>query len=108
LVADGAGNLYGTTQGGGGHGVVAAGTVFKVTKRGKETVLWSFCSKPSCNDGEFPLAGVIRDKTGNLYGTTDYGGAPVGTIFKLAPDGTETILYGFNSGSDGGNPATVC
>jgi uncharacterized repeat protein (TIGR03803 family) len=106
LLADAAGNLYGTTQFGGGHGVVAAGTVFELTTKGKEKVLWSFCSRASCSDGEFPLAGLIRDSSGNLYGTTDYGGAPVGTVFRLAPDGTETVLYGFTGRSDGGNPET--
>jgi uncharacterized repeat protein (TIGR03803 family) len=106
LLADGAGNLYGTTQFGGGHGVVVAGTVFELTTRGKEKVLWSFCSKASCSDGEFPMAGLIRDNSGNLYGTTDYGGNPVGTVFKLAPDGSETVLYGFTGRSDGGNPQT--
>ena len=41
-----------------------------------------------------------------MYGTTDYGGAPVGAVFRLAPDGTETVLYGFTGRSDGGNPET--
>jgi uncharacterized repeat protein (TIGR03803 family) len=48
---------------------------------------------------------VIRDSAGNLYGTTYYGGAyGAGTVYKLAPDGTLTLLYSFNS-SDGANPS---
>jgi len=105
LIADEAGNLYGTTQSGGANGIVAAGTVFELEKTGEEKVLWSFCSASGCSDGEFPRAGLIRDRSGNLYGTTLYGGAPVGTVFRLAPDGVETVLYGFTGGSDGGNPA---
>jgi uncharacterized repeat protein (TIGR03803 family) len=51
-------------------------------------------------DGAKPAAGLIRDKAGNLYGTTPQGGDPHGdhaggTVFKLAPDGTETVLYAF-------------
>jgi uncharacterized repeat protein (TIGR03803 family) len=106
LVADRDGNIYGTTESGGANGIVTAGTVFELTAQGQEKVLWSFCARAGCSDGEFPLAGLIRDKSGNLYGTTDYGGSPVGTVFRLAPDGTETVLYGFTGHSDGGNPET--
>jgi uncharacterized repeat protein (TIGR03803 family) len=102
LVADDAGNFYGTTNEGGNGGIVPAGTVFEVTSDRKEKVLWNFCSRQACDDGEFPLAGLIRDKSGNLYGTTQYGGG-VGGVFKLAPDGTETVLHAF-SGGDGINP----
>src|SRR5438876_7581661 len=50
---------------------------------------------------DYPYAGVIQDSTGNLYGTTYVGGAyGAGTVYKLAPDGTLTILHEFN-GSDG-------
>ena len=107
LVADEAGNIYGTTQFGGANGIVAAGTVFELMAGGTEKVLWSFCARANCDDGEFPLAGLILDKSGNLYGSTTYGGSPVGTVFRLAPDGTETVLYGFTGGSDGGNPSTI-
>ena len=56
------------------------------------------------NDGGNPLAGLI-DIKGNFYGTTQYGGTNnAGTVFKLAPDGTETVLYSFTGGNDGGNP----
>lgn len=103
LVMDKSGNLYGTTQYGGTGGIVSAGTVFEVTPKGQEKVLWNFCSLDSCDDGEFPLAGLIRDKAGNLFGTAAWGG-PIGTAFELAPDDTFTKLHGFSDVPDGANP----
>lgn len=56
------------------------------------------------NDGDDSGAGVTLDDLGNIYGTTDFGGAHSdGVVFKLAPDGTQTILHSF-AGSDGQNP----
>lgn len=120
LIADQQGNLYGTTSGGGSNG---QGTVFKLTRpsggetQWTETVLYSFCSQANCSDGGQPLAGVIFDQQGNLYGTTEIGGASAncqgscGTVFKLTPPSggatqwTETVLHAFQGGStDGGNP----
>jgi len=99
LVRDGSGNLYGTTKLGGASGV---GTVFKVTKTGKETVLYSFTNGL---DGGYPFAGLVRDTSGNLYGTTYSGGASsVGTVFKVTKTGTETVLYSFSGGADGEYP----
>jgi len=69
LVMDRNGNFYGTTTAG---GVSNAGTVFKVTRKGVETVLYSFAGKP---DGAKPVAGLAIDKAGNLYGTTTAGGS---------------------------------
>jgi uncharacterized repeat protein (TIGR03803 family) len=63
--------LYGTTEIG---GVNDAGTVFKMVAPANESVLYSFCSQPSCADGSRPLASVIEDEAGNLYGTTRQGG----------------------------------
>lgn len=87
LVRDNAGNLYGTTFSGGLGGQYCSsscGTVFKVTASGTETVLYKFKGYP--NDGENPLAGVAIDPEGNLYGTTEDGGAyDWGTVFKLTP-----------------------
>jgi uncharacterized repeat protein (TIGR03803 family) len=102
LVPDEAGNLYGTTEGGGAFGVF--GTVFKLDATGNLTVLHSFGGAPT--DGEFPLAGLIRDKAGNLYGTTEVGGAfNNGTVFKVDSTGKETVLHSFaGSPSDGGFP----
>ncbi len=110
LIADKAGNLYGTTYNGGGttNCFGGCGTVFKLAPGGTETVLHAF---QGGNDGEYPLAGLIADKSGNLYGTTNEGGGTgceynqgCGTVFRLAPDGTETVLYAFQGGSDGALP----
>lgn len=113
LMADSSGNLYGTTfQGGGGpcsvYGNAGCGTVFKLAKDGTETVLHAFAGG---SDGSYPYAGLIADTAGNLYGTTNGGGstgcyqnAGCGTVFKVAPDGTEAILYSFAGGSDGAYP----
>jgi uncharacterized repeat protein (TIGR03803 family) len=93
LVLDTNGNLYGTTRDGGAN---AMGTVFEVSPNGTETVLYSFCSQSGCTDGYHPLAGLILDKKGNLYGTTFDGGAhDGGTVFEISPGGTETVLYSF-------------
>jgi uncharacterized repeat protein (TIGR03803 family) len=103
LVRDDAGNLYGTTVQGGVSGL---GTVFKVTKTGKETVLHSFAGGSS--DGEVPYGGLARDAKGNLYGTTFYGGDlscgegyGCGTAFKLSKSGTLTLLHSFGGATDG-------
>src|SRR5215469_25109 len=70
-----------------------------------ETVLHSFAGG---NDGSSPAASVVMDAAGNLYGTTRLGGpANAGTVFKLSPAGTswtETVLYAFTGGTDGGAP----
>ena len=71
-----------------------------------EQVLYSFTNG---SDGGFPLAGLIFDATGNLYGTTSSGGVyDQGTVFELSPSNgtwTETVLYSFTGGIDGGLPA---
>ena len=78
LVLDAAGNLYGTTE---LLGASSLGIVFKIDKKGIETVLHSFTGTP---DGSYPLAGLVRDATGNLYGTTYTGGAcGDGAVFKV-------------------------
>ena len=90
LLADGNGNLYGTTAKGGASG---NGVVFKLAPGGTYTVLYSFTGGSA---GRFPQAGLIADSSGNLYGTTQFGGAMGnGVVFKLAPGGTETVLYSF-------------
>jgi uncharacterized repeat protein (TIGR03803 family) len=98
LVFDKKGNLYGTTFNGGNFDY---GTVFEITKAGREKVLYSFSGPPG--DGSLPLAGLVFDKGGNLYGTTtaggEYGGPFVGggTVFEVTADGTEKVLYSFCS-----------
>jgi hypothetical protein len=111
LIFDTAGNLYGTTPGGGhlGCGDIwpGCGVVFKLTPNANgswtESVLYKFCSLTSCADGAAPFAGLIFDGAGNLYGTTVAGGFNNGgTAFKLKPhtDGswTESLLYRENNG----------
>jgi uncharacterized repeat protein (TIGR03803 family) len=101
LVRDAAGNLYGTTQYGGSNG--GYGTVFKLDANGKLTLLYSFAGTP---DGDDPYAGLLRDKAGNLYGTTQYGGTNggYGTVFKLSSKGKLTLLHSFAGTPDGENP----
>lgn len=99
LVRDSAGNLYGTTSGGGRNG---AGTVFKIDASGNESVLYSFRGG---TDGEGPSSTLVLDPAGNLYGTTDAGGAHnVGVVFKVSPSGHEKILHSFGSTGDGASP----
>ena len=96
---DSSGNLYGTSETGGASN---DGTVFEVAQAsGTATTLASF----NGTDGETPLAGLIMDSSGNLYGTTEVGGASKdGTVFELAKgSGTITTLASFN-GTDGANP----
>jgi uncharacterized repeat protein (TIGR03803 family) len=98
LLRDTAGNLYGTTSGGGASGY---GVVFKLDPTGKETVLHSFTGSP---DGSRPGGDLIRDANGNIYGSTGYGGTGNGTIFKVDADGEETVLYSFTGSPDGQYP----
>src|SRR5271157_3231541 len=101
LVRDAQGNLYGTTVFGGASG---KGTVFKADATGNETVLYSFTG--AGGDGANPEAGLVPDAQGNLYGTTDAGGASnAGTVFKVDTTGNETVLYSFTgAGGDGAGP----
>jgi uncharacterized repeat protein (TIGR03803 family) len=99
LIRDSAGNLYGTTQ---SAGIGLAGVVFKVDTAGTETVLYAFTGGA---DGAYPLGGLVRDSAGNLYGTASGGGASSqGAVFKVDTTGTETVLYSFTGGEDGGYP----
>jgi uncharacterized repeat protein (TIGR03803 family) len=122
LIAEGRGALYGTTRGASPDCIdnTTCGTVLQLTPPAKhqtawtETVLYQFCSLPNCSDGGNPLAGLIADAQGALYGTTTGGGATGrGTVFKLTPPAkgqtawTETVLYSFCSlpnCSDGDGP----
>jgi len=117
LVLDATDNLYGTTETGGtgscnnGFGE-GCGVVFEVSVSGAETVLHNFAGYPL--DGSNPAAGLMMDKTGNLYGTTQSGGSgscanPLGDgcgiVFKVSKNGIETVLHNFaGSPSDGGLP----
>jgi uncharacterized repeat protein (TIGR03803 family) len=105
LIFDQAGNIYGTTSFGGS---TFNGTTFELTPSGSgftEDVLYSFTGG---NDGAEPVAGVISDAAGNLYGTAGAGGAlGFGTVFELTGSGssrTEQTLYSFQDASDGAIP----
>jgi len=117
LVADAAGNFYGTTQQGGNmacNGGYGCGVVYELSPQSNgtwaETVLYTFCSLTNCTDGNRPEAGpLVRDAPGNLYGMTAFGGASSncdgcgdGVVFKLDTAGKETVLHSFTDGSDGG------
>jgi len=99
LIADGDGNIYGTASYGGADN---DGVVFELTGDGTQKVLHNFRGG---TDGRTPVAALYRDNAGNLYGTTDNGGEyGVGIVFRLAPDGTETVLHTFGGKPDGANP----
>ncbi len=102
------GNLYGTTTGG---GKTTVGTIFKIAANGTETVLYEFCKQlknDTCPDGAYPKNGLVSDNAGNLYGVTEYGGSAGGGVaFKLATDGTFSLLHTFctkSQCSDGAFP----
>jgi uncharacterized repeat protein (TIGR03803 family) len=94
-------------------GFNGCGVVFKVNTSGKLTVLHTF--EGGSNDGAAPIAGVVRDSVGNLYGTTDDGGGlsctngdfGCGVVFKIDASNTFTILHAFTGGSDGLGPSGV-
>jgi len=105
------GNLYGTTGGGGKifspEFVSGAGTVFQVTPRGNTQLLYTFCSFSNCTDGSHPVAGLMLGNDGNLYGTTEGGGAyGYGTVFKITTEGQLTVLHSFagSAETDGAYP----
>jgi uncharacterized repeat protein (TIGR03803 family) len=105
LTLDSAGNVYGVTQNGGAHG---GGSVFELTHTSSgwtETILYGFTGG---DDGAAPYSGVILDSAGNVYGTATARGAyGYGVVFKLTNTGsgwTESVLYAFQGGNDGGQP----
>ena len=100
-VIDGAGNLYGTTTGGGPF--CDYGTIFEVDASGNETVLYSFMG--GLGDGRYPTSGLIEGANGVLYGTVSEGGIyGYGAIFKFDLNtSTFSLVYSFN-GADGGTP----
>jgi len=104
LVQDSAGNLYGTTDGGGQNpclGGTGCGVEFKVQPNGVETVLHTFTGGA---DGAGP-SGLIPSPSGALYGTTASGGDPgLGTVFKVDVNGNFRVLYNFTGGADGRGP----
>jgi uncharacterized repeat protein (TIGR03803 family) len=113
LVADSAGNLFGTaSQSGVPHPptVPPGGTIFKISPDGAFTLLYSFTGG---SDGSNPGGTLYIDKEGNLFGTTGLGGKAgcgspgqgCGVVFKLSPSGAYSVLYTFSGGNDGASPA---
>jgi uncharacterized repeat protein (TIGR03803 family) len=110
LATDGAGNFYGATNRGGTYGF---GAVFKLSPNGQggynESILYEFSGN---GDGSYPSGGLVFDKQGNLYGTTQFGGSDgcdqgCAIVFELSPNGsswTETIIYDF--GATGSAPVS--
>jgi uncharacterized repeat protein (TIGR03803 family) len=108
------GNFYGTTASGGGYlsssspscfSFTGCGTVFRITPAGVETVLYTFAANVDDGSGPTPFLKLARD--GNFYGTTYTGGIlGVGAVFKLTPDGAESIIYSFGSKPDDANDPT--
>jgi len=123
LLSDKKGNLYATTYYGGSCASYGGGcgVVYELKRAGSqysEIVLYRFkgTSMSGPQDGAFPLAGLVMDSKGELYGTTNQGGnfktcdgVGCGTVFKLARSGsggyTETVLHEFEGSSDGYYPA---
>src|SRR5665213_1409413 len=109
VTRDAKGDLYGTTFAG---GATDDGTAFRLDSAGTLTVLHSFMFF-SPKNGASPLAGLIEDKAGNLYGTTPFGGktaAMGGTVFRLDKTDAFKVLYGFCHGKgcpDGENPGST-
>ncbi len=103
------GTLYGTTSLGGAYGF---GTIFKLTGKGQETVLYSFIGG---TNGETPNSGLVPDGKGNVYGTTRAGGdlscslgeAGCGVVYKLSATGKLSVPYRFTGGADGAGPEGV-
>jgi uncharacterized repeat protein (TIGR03803 family) len=110
LIMDSEGNLYGATALGGPHQgsnciETGCGTIFRLDRNGRGSQLYAFTDGP---DGANPLAGLVRDQKGNLFGTTWNGGDAgcnfglgCGVVFKLSRNGKETPLYQFTSLGEG-------
>ena len=101
------GRLYGAATAGGTYG---SGVVFELAKTGVGEwdfrALYSFQGQP---DGSFPYGALLFDASGNIYGTTYYGGTNgIGAVYKLSPrpvgEWEENVIYSFQGGTDGNSP----
>jgi uncharacterized repeat protein (TIGR03803 family) len=120
VLVDGHGNIYGTTIWGGGTSCVfgsydlGCGVVYELSPGGSgytEKLLYRFRGG---NDGAYPSSSLTMDALGRIYGTTQFGGGTschfypnpsgCGTVFRITPEGHETVLYRFQGGTDGADP----
>ena len=105
-------NFYGTTSAGGANCVSTGGcgTIFRLTRKGTLTTLYSFCSQSGCSDGAYPYASLVQGTDGNFYGTTEGGGIQspcyggCGTIFMITKEGEFRSLHSFDFTSEGVSP----
>jgi uncharacterized repeat protein (TIGR03803 family) len=98
------GNFYGTTFEG---GIFSGGVLYGITPAGSYKVIHNFCSRPNCIDGLQPWSPPVQDAAGNLYGTTQRGGAyNEGTIYEITATGRFTVLHSFDY-TDGANPESA-
>ncbi len=111
-IFDAHGNLFGTTFAGGTSSDCSSagcGTVYELTPNGDgtwtESVIHSFGASQGQIDGKNPLASLVIDSAGNLYGTTQVSTDGDGAVFELSPGSggtwTETVLHDFNTSGDG-------
>lgn len=99
------GSMYGITYAGGNYSceITGCGTVFKINHYGDLTLLHAFGGGDG--DGQTPNAGLVLDESGNVYGTTMWGGADGrGVVFKMTSGGNETVEYSFQGAADGEYP----
>jgi uncharacterized repeat protein (TIGR03803 family) len=105
------GNFFGTTNVGGTNmdcNGFGCGTVFEIGPEGTLTTVYSFCGQPQCADGSNPIAGLVQDTNGKLYGTTLNGGAQnAGTVFRFSLDGIFTTLFTFDRNNGEGPIGTL-
>jgi uncharacterized repeat protein (TIGR03803 family) len=111
ILMDKSGNFFGTTTAGGaGNCLFGCGSIYRLDSAGKLHVLHFFSDGVG---GSLPFGPLVRDSAGNLYGVAEQGGnlscsefpqLGCGTVFKLAKNGTFTILHTFQGGADGADP----
>jgi uncharacterized repeat protein (TIGR03803 family) len=106
VAVDANGDFEGVAESGGRQ---EEGAVFKIQPDGSESILYSFCAQDHCADGNEPDGALIFDNSGNVYGTTFYGGTGCpdvsngcGTVYQLSPGARETVLHSFGGGSSDG------
>ena len=102
LLQDSDGHFYGTASVG---GPTNEGVVFRLTSNGTETLLHSFPVNSGIQFQGRASAGLLRASDGNLYGVTVSGGTSnEGVVYRLTPDGDQSIVYSFSGSPDGTNP----